>query len=115
MYSSLVKLIDIYHPLHINEAGTSAKNKIDHMIALCYFLLSENFFFYFGLIFVPTQMTDVNSILVRFQKSRKLASLSGLQGTPSSLSLIRRQFGQVVSAGSSRLSQEVVTAEEVQF
>ena len=54
-----------------------------------------------------------NSILVRFQKSRKLASLSGLQGTPSSLALIRRQFVQVVSAGPSRLSQEVVIAEEV--
>ena len=74
-----------------------------------------NFFFYFGLIFVPTQMTDVNSILVRFQKSRKLASLSGLRGTPSSLALIRWQFVQVVFAGSSRLSQEVVTVEEVDW
>ena len=58
-------------------------------------------------------MTDVNSILVRFQKSRKLASLSGLRGTPSSLALIRWQFVQVVFAGASRLPQEVVTVEEV--
>ena len=63
----------------------------------------KKIFFYFGLIFVPTQMTDVNSILVRFQKSQKLASLSGLQGTPSSLALTCWQFVQVVCACASRL------------
>ena len=40
------------------------------------------FFFYFGPFLVPTQITDVSCILVRFQNDQKLASSSGLGGTP---------------------------------
>ena len=39
-------------------------------------------FFYFGPFLVPTQITVVSCILVRFQKDQKLASSSGHRGTP---------------------------------
>ena len=58
------------------------------------------FFFYFGPFLVPTQITDVSCILVRFQKDQKLASSSGLRGTPILVALTRRQLVQVVSSGS---------------
>ena len=80
-----------------------------------HFLLSFFSYYYFGLISVPTQMTDVSSILCKERvKSLNMHNLSGLRGTPFLVvpDLLAACLHCVVG-GFSRLPQEVLSAEEM--